>query len=1567
MQAIYFDTDYLPARVARFAIERPDAIALVDSAGPLSWRDLWAWSGRLAAALIAEGVRPGDHVVLALPRCAALVATILAVWRVRACYVPLDPALPPARLRWQAEDCGARVVVTGAVASDAAAEVAAPGWLPDGVATLDPHTARGAGHHADNVDGVDSIDDTGPTPQPDDGIFVWPAYVIYTSGSTGRPKGVVLSHAALAAYLRGVSERLPEDIESAAYLSTPAADLGHTSLFGALWHGWTLHLIDAQIAADPDVFAAYMHAHAVDLLKIVPSHLDALLQAQSPESALPRRCLLMGGEPAPTRLAQRIAALRPECRLLNHYGPTETAVGVLTRNGADSRAATLPLGKPLAHVEARIVDTGGNAVPKGAAGELCIGGASVAYGYLNRASLTAERFVPDPDGRGARLYRTGDKSRRLPDGEFAFLGRLDDQVKIRGFRVEPEEIAARLRAEDGVRDAVVIAHAESEGAALRLAAYLTAAEALDVDAIRAHLAAELPDYMVPSSFQVLAALPLTPNGKVDRAALPAPGQIETADAKRVEPRNDAERTLANIWKLVLKRDDIGVTDNYFEIGGDSIMSLQIIAKARGAGLKLTPKQMFEYPTIEAAARVAVPVAAAGTSAMPRATAAVAQPAQTAADDAWFAQTGVSRDAVEAVYPATPMQQGLLFHGMFEGEPGLYVSQLRLTIDALRVETMRAAWEVVVARHPVLRTRFVWPAGGEALQIVERHARMPFELHARTASTDEQYEAAYHTAREVLVARGFEPGVAPLMRVDVFERPDGPHDLLWTHHHALTDGWSTAQVVTEVTRAYAALAAGGVADTTAGAPYANYVRWLRRQPDTGPFWRARLATLDEPARLADALGNAFRPSSANGADSGADSVADSGAAQVVVRELDGASHVRLQRAAQRAQVTLNTLVQGAWALVLARFSGRAQVAFGMTVSGRPVDLPEAQSTVGLFINSLPLWIDVEPDATVRSWLAGLQRHNAQLRDVEHTPLVSLQQWANSSVDALFDSLIVFENYPLDDALGALGSVPRVRAVEAHNRSHLPLMLVVAPRHVGGGDRLRLEWHRHAARVSADGVACVAEHFERMLDRLATALVEAGDPDVRLRDLARGDAPEVVAVPAAFAFEPVTARIAARAAARPDAIALSDGSEQVTYAQLDAWSRAIAHELRRLGATAEVRVGVAMQRSAALVASLLGVLRAGATYVPLDPSYPAERLAHIVDDSQLCLIVTDAPSLAQHAALFGSRPTLDAAALRETAALAEANGANDALVHPQQLAYVIYTSGSTGLPKGVGVTHENVARLFDATQARFAFDANDVWTLFHSYAFDFSVWEIFGALVHGGRLVIVPHWTAREPSAFHTLLREERVTVLNQTPSAFVQLTQADSDHTLASLRAVIFGGERLEPAALARWADGARRKGVLPALVNMYGITETTVHVTHRALDEAALHDARSVIGAPLDDLTLHVLDADLNRVPVGAVGELYVGGAGLARGYLGRPELTAQRFVPDPYGASGSRLYRSGDLARRMPDGDLEYLGRNDDQVKIRGFRIELGEIHAALLGHPEVRDAAVLVSDSASGEQRLV
>jgi amino acid adenylation domain-containing protein len=1548
MESNKLKTEALLIRVQEAVRTSPQASAVADVHEALDWAALWAWSGRLAAALREQGVGAGTRVALALPREVALVASILAVWRLRACYVPLDPALPAARLRWQAEDCGARVLLAHS----------APEWLPAGVTTLAPQAWR-EGEQADDVI-ADAAD-----------LVQWPAYVIYTSGSTGRPKGVEIGHAALGAYLASVSERVPEGVRSAAYISTPAADLGHTALFGALWNGWTLHLVDAQIAADPDAFAAFMQAREVDLLKIVPSHLGALMQAARPEAVLPRRCVVVGGEPAATRLAARIAALRPACVVMNHYGPTETTVGVLTRHGGESLGATLPLGTPLAHVRAAVLNKDGNPVPRGVAGELCIGGDSVASGYLNRAALTAERFVPDPRGGGGRLYRTGDKVKQLPGGEFAFLGRLDDQVKIRGYRVEPEEVAARLRLLDGVRDAVVVARRDNdeEESALRLIGYVTAQTPLDGEALRAQLAAELPDYMVPTAIGVLAALPLTANGKVDRAALPWPLELAehaggAAAPAIVEARNDNERALLAVWREVLKSDAIGVTDNFFEVGGDSILSLQVIAKARRAGLRLTPRQMFDNPTVEGAARVA-------KSAAPSAPIATAVPAapqeRSTLDAALLARAGLAADAaktLEAIYPATPMQQGLLFHGMLEGQPGLYVGQMRLTLvaragGALDVNAMRAAWQHVAARHAVLRTRFVWPAEGEPLQIVEREAQVPFALHSIDADNID-------TACRDFVETGFDATRAPLMRVDLFARPDGAHELVWTHHHALTDGWSSAQVLAEVARAYEALARGETPAQVAATPYSRYVKWLAEQPDTQSFWTQRLATRDDPARLADALGPDLRA---------ADAPATAQAEPMLIESLAPALQACLTRAAQDARVTLNTVVQAAWALVLARFAGRAQVAFGATVSGRPADLADADSIVGLFINSLPLWVDVEPAAAPAAWLRTIHAQTVALQDVAHTPLAKLQQWAGVAGEGLFDSLIVFENYPLEDALQAGQSAFDVRAVQTEDGTHYPLTLIVTPGRAAG-EGLALKWRHDARRVSRATVERLALQFHAILAQLADA-VSAGQtqPPARLADIALQTDTPPAPPRAAYAFEPVSARLAAIARAQPDATALlypadNGAITSLSYAALDAWSARIANLCARAcaGRTREVRIGVAMGRSPALVATLLGVLRAGAAYVPLDPAYPDERLHYIAADAALSLVLCDAEQAARFATLLPDVRHLAVPGADETTHTADASFDAPA-VDPQQLAYVIYTSGSTGQPKGVGVTQDNLARLFDATAPEFGFSAQDVWTLFHSYAFDFSVWELFGALVHGGTLLIVPQDVARDPARLHRLMRDTRVTVLNQTPSAFDALSDYDATQLAGgqardafdSLRYVIFGGEKLEPSALARWLSAREAQSLAaPALVNMYGITETTVHVTLRRLrrEDIFTGAAPSVIGAPLADLSLQVLDGAGRPVPAGAVGELYVGGAGLARGYLGRAALTAERFVPDPFGAPGARRYRSGDVARRLADGDIDYLGRNDSQLKVRGFRIEAGEVEAALRAQAGVRAAVVEMRD---------
>ncbi|TDV01425.1 non-ribosomal peptide synthetase [Paraburkholderia caballeronis] len=562
----------VPDRVRRYADTRGDACAIRDENDTLTWAELWTQSGRLARALRERGVRAQDRVAVCLPRSAALVVALLATWRVRAVYVPLDPNAPAERLAWQIADCGARCAIADADAD-------AP-WRPQQVALAHPDA---------RFDGAPLDDDTPYT----DGY----AYLIYTSGSTGRPKGVAVSHAAVSAYLDGVTRCVPDDIRSIACVSTPAADLGYTALFGALWNGWTLHLIGDERALDPDRFADYMRRHAVDALKIVPGHFGGLMQAAAAADAIPARCLILGGEATPRALALRVASLKPSCRIVNHYGPTETTIGAVAGEiDATEQGGAPALGRPLRHASLHVLNADGDPAPAGAVGEIHIGGAGVAAGYWARPSLTAARFVPDPwSVNGARLYRTGDLGRRLPGGAIQFVGRADDQVKIRGFRIEPQEIAGVLRTLDGVRDAAVLALRKDDREAT-LAAW-ACGTGLDADALRTALRERLPGHMVPSSVQVVDALPLTPNGKLDRAALAQSLEHAAGPAAPAAPRTPTEATLLAVWQQVLQRADIGVHDAFLDVGGDSILSLQIIAKARRAGLKISPKDMLAFPSV----------------------------------------------------------------------------------------------------------------------------------------------------------------------------------------------------------------------------------------------------------------------------------------------------------------------------------------------------------------------------------------------------------------------------------------------------------------------------------------------------------------------------------------------------------------------------------------------------------------------------------------------------------------------------------------------------------------------------------------------------------------------------------------------------------------------------------------------------------------------------------------------------------------------------------------------------------------------------------------------------------
>ncbi|WP_225446983.1 non-ribosomal peptide synthetase [Streptacidiphilus sp. PB12-B1b] len=918
--------------------------------------------------------------------------------------------------------------------------------------------------------------------------------------------------------------------------------------------------------------------------------------------------------------------------------------------------------------------------------------------------------------------------------------------------------------------------------------------------------------------------------------------------------------------------------------------------------------------------------------------------------------GAGRE-VEDLLPLTPLQEGMLFHRLVGGPDDVYVDQAALLLEGVAdPDALAAAWQRVADRTPALRTSVVWEGVPVPLQVVHRTAVIPVTQLDLRAADPQQRDDRLARLRADDLARGVDIGAAPLMRLTLVRLPDARLHLLWTSHHLILDGWSLAQVLTDVFEEYAALTTGAAARPSVRRPFGDYVRWLAEQQPEGAreHWRGVLDGFAAPTPLpADRIRRGVHRTRSAG---------------VHPAGLSAEGSDRLARTARRAGLTLGTLVQGAWALLLSRYSAEPDVLFGTTVSGRPDELPGVESMIGMFINTLPTRVRVDGGRTAADWLRELQQAQAEARRHAAVSLAELTGLSDvPSGSALFDSMVAFENYPFDETRTA-GSGVRLAGVDSRDATNYPLVLRAYQ-----GERLGFD-------LAYDPELFDASTVRTLADRLCLLLTElADDLDRPLRALAWTTAGERRRLLADWngaaegrPEQTLVDLFEAQAARTPHAEAVSFGGERLDYAELDARAGRLAHRLAELQAAPERFVALALPRSVDLVVAVLAVLKTGAAYLPIDPALPPERLAGLLRDAGPVALVTASEEAGDVARGTGVPVlALDSAQVRADLARRPVAGLDPARRPlPENTAYAIFTSGSTGRPKGVVVPHANVVRLFSSTRDRFGFGPDDVWTLFHSYTFDFSVWELWGPLLHGGRLVVVPEDTARSPEDFLRLLADEQVTVLNQTPSAFYPLVRADAEHPATgdrlALRTVVFGGEALDVTRLADWYD--RHPDTAPRLVNMYGITETTVHVTWAPLDRAAARaGGAGPIGTGIPDLRVYLLDGDLAPVPPAAVGELYVAGEGLARGYLNRPGLTATRFVADPFGRPGTRMYRTGDRARWRADGTLEYLGRADQQVKIRGYRIEPGEIEAALLAHPGVGAATVGVHQDASGTRRLV
>jgi amino acid adenylation domain-containing protein/non-ribosomal peptide synthase protein (TIGR01720 family) len=914
-------------------------------------------------------------------------------------------------------------------------------------------------------------------------------------------------------------------------------------------------------------------------------------------------------------------------------------------------------------------------------------------------------------------------------------------------------------------------------------------------------------------------------------------------------------------------------------------------------------------------------------------------------------------AVDSTYPLTPMQQGMLYHGLREPGSGVDIEQILMSLyDDLDRAQFKEAWRRLTVRHDVLRTRFRWEDVDAPVQDVLPAVELPVveEDWGGLAPPDQEARLAALLQRDRHT--DFDFSSAPLMRIHLLRLGEKNHRVLWTFHHALLDGRSFPILLQELFAIYENLGGGAAPELAPAHPFRDHVDWLGRQDFDRykAYWAAKLRGFSHATPFH--VDRIRRPAG------------DGGERDYREQALSLSSEetAALRSFAQRNELTVNTLVQGAWAILLSRYSGEAEVVFGATRACRSAPLPDAAVRVGLFINTLPLRVAVDPERTLLPWLEELRADWVDLREYEHTPLARIQGWSELHSGApLFESILVFENNRLNSRLRALGGSWLNREFAYFGQTNFPLTVM------GYLDRemlLNIGYDRR--RFSDETIARMLGHLRVLLLGMVAA------PETRLADLPMLTEPErhqllVERNPAqSFPVEQtLTGWFEAMAARAPASVAVSFEGQSLTYRELNERANQVAWRLLGAGVRPGALVGLCLERSLELVVGLLGILKAGAAYLPLDLAYPADRLAFMLEDAGAPALLTQEHLLAR----APGRPDLQVICVdRDAAAIARERTDNPpGPGGPDALAYVIYTSGSTGQPKGVKVSHANVVRLFEATQSWFGFNESDVWTLFHSSAFDFSVWEIWGAWLYGGRLVVVPYLVSRSPEAFYDLVIREGVTVLNQTPSAFHSLAAVDAATPPPGprrLRYVIFGGEALELSSLRPWFD--RHGDEAPRLINMYGITETTVHVTYRPLSRRDLAEAPgSVIGEPIPDLDLYILDKYLQPVPIGVPGELYVGGAGVSQGYLNRDELTAQRFIPNPFRRkSGARLYKTGDVGRFLPSGDIEYLGRADDQVKIRGFRIELGEIEAALGRHPAVAKAVVMArSDAGGAGKRLV
>ena len=1483
------------------AAKHPKNVAAVHEVSELSYRKLNERANQLAWRLRAMGVGPETPVGLCVERSLDTIVGILGILKAGGAYVPLDPAYPAERLSWILENALSTASAPVLVTQDHLVERFLPAGISPSSRTGESAEERGngtnrapyptvlldrdrAGLAGESTENLADLPGMGP-----DNV----AYVIYTSGSTGRPKGVPVTHAN-AVRLFTATERWfgfgPDDVWTVFH--SFAFDFSVWEIWGALLHGGRLVVVPRETTMNPAAFYELLATEGVTVLSQTPSAFRQLIKADEEEGRgrLALEWVVFGGE------ALDLAALAPwierhgdeRPRLVNMYGITETTVHVTFRpvTRADlERPGASPVGEPIPDLQVHLLGTHGELLPVGVPGEIHVGGAGLARGYLGRPELTAERFVPDPFSPrpgvsprpGARLYRSGDLARRRPDGDLDYLGRIDGQVKIRGFRIELGEIESALNRHPRLRESVVMAQTGPAGDRRLVAWVVPKAADVPVAELREHLLQTLPEYMVPAAFVSLETLPLTTHGKVDRRALPEPGSVLLPASELVAPRSRTEARLAEIWREVLRVEQVGVHDNFFELGGHSLLVSQLSSRVRNAfGVELPLRQVFEAPTLEAlAARV--------EGVLPE------------------KQERIGRAPRTGPLPLSFAQERLWFLDQLEPGSPLYNVPVSLRLKGrLDLDRFAATFREIVRRHEALRTSF-GESDGKPVQVIEEDADL--EIPFVDLSQSLELEAALARLAEEEARKPFDLRRAPLLRVQAVKLAEDEHAVLATLHHIVSDGWSLGVLVHEVAALYS-----GRTLPELPVQYADFAVWQRGRL-TGELagewletevghWRGALAgastVLDLPTDHPRPVRQSFR------------------GRHLPVELPAGLVDRMKERARQDGSTLFMTLLAG-FQVLLHRYTGQEDFLVGSPVANRTRE--EIEPLIGVFVNTLALRARLAGDPAFGELVGrvkGVTLDAYAHQDLPFERLVeALEPQRDLSRPPLFQVLFVLQNAPFEPlALPELTLEP-LELESGTSKFDLSLYWTERPDGRLGGF-LEID----TALFEEATAHRLLEHFRILLESAAA------DPACRVSELAllsRAERRQVLkgwnGTAAELPETTVVSLFEEQARRTPGAVAVSQGETRLTYAELDERAEGLAAHLRSQGIGAESRVGISMERTPDMLVAVLGVLKSGAAYVPLDPSHPRERLELILEAAKPQTVITElgravAPSPAKQGRA--------------------GEGAS--------LAYILFTSGSTGRPKGVQIPHRALINFLLSMAREPGLEPSDTLLAVTTLSFDIAGLELLLPLIVGARAEIATREEASDAELLKTRLAG--ATVMQATPATWRMLLDAGWEG--GDIKALC-GGEAL-PSDLA-----ARLLPRVASLWNMYGPTETTIWSATRRVAHAK-EGASIAVGGAIANTQLYVLDRRLQPVPVGVAGELCIGGEGLARGYLDAPDLTAERFVPDPF--AGGRMYRTGDLVRWRPDGTLEFLGRIDFQVKVRGFRIELGEIEISLAAHPAVRQA---------------